>query len=286
MLVLVKMIQFPIIGAFLEASGMILEKRILRRRKLDFKNYTSYEFLVIVILLIPFLYFFWNVTSDAFTKVNLLIFGFVVLTSVLANLFIFYSLKKEKLTEFEPAWLMQPLFTVLLAFIFYKDERNWIPVVLSLIASVSLVLSHIRKHHLVFDKYIIAALLGNFFFAVELVASKNILVYYSPFSFYFLRCIFIFAITFAIYRPSFRILKDVEITLSVLLIGLIWIFYRALLYYSYISSGIVFTTLLFILAPVLMFVYAVIFLKEKPNLRQIITTIIIFICVALTFVFN
>lgn len=275
------MIQLPIIGAFLEAIGMIFEKKILKRRGVDFRNYTSFEFLAISLLSLPFLYFFWRVDNGAFRIFNLLIFFFVVFISVLANLFIFYSLKRENLTEFEPIWLMQPLFTILLAFIFYSDERNWIIVVLALIASLSLVLSHVRKHHLNFDKYIIAALLGNFFFAVELVASKLILNYYSPFSFYFLRCVFIFAISFAIYRPSFKKLKNSKLSLMVFAVGLIWILYRAIIYYGYLNLGIVFTTLLFILSPVLIFLFAIIFLKEKPTWKQIVSTIVILICVVL-----
>lgn len=275
------MIQLPIIGAFLEAAGMIFEKKILKKRGVDFKNYTSYEFLAISLLSLPFLYFFWRVDSGAFKAFNLLIFGFIVLVSVLANLLIFYSLKRENLTEFEPIWLMQPLFTILLAFVFYSDERNWTTVVLALIASLSLVLSHVKKNHLNFDKYIIAALLGNFFFAVELVASRLVLDYYSPFSFYFFRCLFIFIVGFAIYRPSFKKLKSIKLSLMVLIVGLIWILYRAIIYYGYLNLGIVFTTLLFILSPVLIFLFAVVFLKEKPTLGQVISTIIILICVVL-----
>lgn len=276
------MIELPIIGSVLEAGGMIFEKKILRKKKIDFRNYTVYEFLAIVIVMLPILYFVWNVKADAFSFVNILIFLSVVIVSVIANLLIFYSLKREKVTEFEPVWLMQPLFTILLAFIFFASERKWVVVVLSLIASITLVWSHVKKHHLVFDKYIIAALLGSFLFAVELVLSRTILDYYSPFSFYFLRCLFIFAISFVIFRPSFKPLKDKKIGAMLLIVGLIWTFYRAIVYYGYVTLGIIFTTTLFILSPVFMFLFAVIFLKEKPTRKQIIATIVIVVSVALT----
>jgi len=273
------MIQLPFIGAFLEAVGMIFEKKILRKRGVDFKNYTSYEFLAISLLSLPFLYFFWRVDRGAFEIFNIFIFCFIILVSILANLLIFYSLKRENLTEFEPIWLMQPLFTVLLAFIFYSEERNPIVVVLALIASISLVLSHVKKSHLFFDKFAIAALFGNFFFAVELVVSRLILDYYSPFSFYFLRCLFIFIISFAIYKPNFDKLRNKKLSSMILIVGLIWILYRAIIYYGYLKLGIIFTTLLFILSPVLVFLFAVMFLKEKPTRKQIVSTAIIVACV-------
>jgi drug/metabolite transporter (DMT)-like permease len=64
-----------------------------------------------------------------------------------------------------------------------------------------------------------------------------------------------------------------------LLIGGIWIFYRIILYYGYKIYGVVFTTILFILAPIFIFAFAKIFLKEKITKKQIISTIIVLICV-------
>jgi drug/metabolite transporter (DMT)-like permease len=274
------MIQLPIIGSFLEATGTILEKKVLRDKRMNYKNYTVYEFAAIILIMLTFIWFVWGLKPEALTPTNILIFAFVVIIATLANLFIFYSLKRENVTEFEPIWVMQPLFTILLAFILFSGERNWIIFALALIASLSLVISHIEKHHLKFDKYIIAALVGSFLFAVELVASKPLLPHYSPFSFYFLRCVFIFIITFLIYRPNFKKIGKTNI-IMILAIGLIWALYRAIIYYGYESVGIIFTTIIFILSPVLMFIFAVVFLKEKPTMRQIISTIIIVICVAL-----
>src|SRR3989344_6706625 len=111
------MIELPILGAFLEASGTILEKKILKSKFLNYKNYTIYEFLAIVLVMLPFIYFIWGIDSEALKLKNLVVFGIIIIVSVAANLLIFFSLKRESISEFEPAWLMQPLFTVLLAFI-------------------------------------------------------------------------------------------------------------------------------------------------------------------------
>ena len=211
---------------------------------------------------------------------NSSIFLGVVVSSIVANILIFYSLKRENVTEFEPVWLMQPLFTIILAFLFYSSERKWNIVILALVASFSLVASHVRKHHLVFNKYLIAALLGGFFFAVELVLSKSLLSFYSPFTFYFLRCLFVLIAVFAIFRPSGKEI-DKKTGIMFLIIGLVWALYRGIIYYGYETYGIVFTTIVLILSPVFLFIFAVIFLKEKPKLRNIVSSAIIVVCVAL-----
>ena len=282
------MIYLPIIGAFLEGAGMTIEKILLKKRIFNYKNYTVYGFLSIVIAMFPLIFFFWKISPEAYLLKNLFVFFLIILFSILANLFTFVALKREDLTVMEPIRLMQPLLTILLAFIMsfffeiYYSERNWSILILGIIASVSLVLSHVKKHHLVFNKYIIAALLGSLFFAVELVLSKFILQYYNSFTFYFLRCLIIFLITFMIFRPKFKV--DKKTSLLILLTGIIWVVYRLILYYGYEIYGIVFTTILFILTPIFIYIFARIFLKEKITWRNIISSIIILICVVLAII--
>lgn len=273
------MIQIPIIGAFLEAAGMILEKKVLRNKRINYKNYTVYEFLAIVLVMIPILFFTWKIGSGAFSTKNILIFSFVILVSVIANLLIFFSLKRENVTEFESVWVAQPLFTIILAFILFQSERKISLAIFAFVASIALLISHIEKHHLKFDKYILAAILGSFLFSVELIASNFILKYYNPFTFYFIRCFFIFLITFAIFRPPGKELKNKSLLITILIIGLIWTFYRAIIYYGYQTLGVMFTTMIFILSPVLIFLFAILFLKEKPSKKQVISTAIIALCV-------
>ena len=281
------MITLPIIGAVLEAAGTIIEKKVLKRKFMNFKNYTVFEFLSIVVLMLPIIYFSHYVSAEALTWKNIGIFAFVILVYVGANLSIFYSLKRENVTEFEPIWVMQPLFTILIAFFLYSDERNWTYVILALIASVTLIVAHIKREHLVYDRYMIAALLGSFLFGLELAVSKSIINYYSPFMFYFIRCFFILVICALLFRPKYRdLFREKAVAWMVFAIGIMWAVYRAIIYYGYEKLGVVFTTILFILSPVFMFAFAVVFLKEKPTKRQIISTIIILVCVALAVYFE
>ena len=271
------MIYLPFLGALAEATGMTFQKLILRVKKVNYKNYIVYEFLAIVLVMLPLIYFFWNVSPQAYELKNILIFIAVLALSITANLFIFYAFKRETLAEIEPIRLMQPLFTILLAVILYPSERQLTIVGLALIASISLAASHIKKQHFVYDKYMIAALLGSLFFALELVISRAILDFYNPFTFYFLRCFFIFLITLTIFRPKNNF-KNKTKTLM-LLVGAIWVINRLIIYWGFLALGVVFTTMLFIIAPIFIYIFARIFLKEKINKRQIISSIIIVGCV-------
>ena len=279
------MFCIPIIGSVLEGAGTILDKIIIIKHKINYKNYIVYGFLALVLVMLPLMFFFWEIKPEAYLVKNLLIFMLVILFSILANLLIFYSLKREKVTELEPIRLMQPLFTFILSFFFisYTAERKYSILILSLIASIALISSHIRKYHLVLNKYLIAALLGSFFFSLELVISKLILSYYSSLTFYFLRCLLIFLITAIIFHPNISSIKN-KTKFLILLSGLIWVVYRWILYYGYLTFGIVFTTTLFILGPVFIFLFARIFLKEKIKIRHIIASIIIIVCVVVAII--
>jgi len=285
------MFYIPIIGAFLEASGQTIEKNILRKHKINIKNYTVYGFLGIVLVMLPLIYFLWNLNPQALLLKNLTIFLLVVFISIIANILTFYALKRQDLCELEPVRLMQPLFTILIAFIFsfmftvYSGERNHLILILALVASFSLIAAHIQKHHLTFNKYIIAALIGSFLFALELVLSREILDYYSPFTFYFLRCLLIFIITWIFFQPKLSSIPN-KTRIYILIVSVIWVALRLILYYGYLILGIVFTTMLFILSPVLVYIFAGIFLKEKVSLRQVIASIIIIICVVIGVVFG
>ena len=272
------MIYIPLIGSILEASGIILQKKILKNKFINFKNYVLLEFFSIVLIMLPFIYFFWNILPQAYELKNLLLFALVIVFSVIANLLTVYALKKQQVSKIEPIRLMQPLFTVLLAVIIYTSERKFSIFILALIASATLIATHIKKHHLNIDKYAIAALLGSFFFAAELVVSKSILPFYSLPTFYFARCLSIFLIMLLILKPKTENIKNTPKILA-LIVGAIFVVLRIVLYYGYRVYGVVFTTMLFILAPVFIFFFARIFLKEKITIREIIASIVVIICV-------
>ena len=270
---------FPVLGALALAAGTILERLVLKKRKVDIKLYQVASFLAIVVSMLPLIYFFWRIDAPALEIKNIIVLLAVVLFSIFANLLVFYSMKWEKVTNLEPARVLEPLFVIILAivFSFFAEglyERNIRIIVPALIAGLVLVLTHFKKDHLEFNKYFIAAIAGSFFFALELVVSRLILDYYSPLSFYFLRSSSIFLISWAIFRPKFGNLST-KVKWEIFLTGVVWVVYRVVVYYGYLNIGVVFTTLLLMLAPVLIYVFAHFFLKEKMSWKNFVASIVI-----------
>jgi drug/metabolite transporter (DMT)-like permease len=277
------MIYFPILGAIALAGGTIFEREMLKKKGMNVKKYQTLEFLAIVLVMLPLLYFFWKINSQAFELKNVLIFTAVIITSIVANLFTFYSMKGEKVSNLEPAKMLEPLFTILLAIIFSffvqgLYENNTKIIIPALIAGLALILSHVKKEHLQFNKYFLAAIVGSFFFALELIISRLILDLYSPVAFYFLRCAGILILSYIIFRPKLSNIEN-KIKLKMLLIGAIWVVYRVATYYGYLKIGIISTTLILMLGPIFIYLFARIFLKEKINIRNIIASVIILACV-------
>lgn len=274
------MFYLPIIGAIALASATIMQRLIIKKKNIDIKLYNSAEFLAIVLVALPFIYFFWKVDSQALELKNLIIFFSIVIFSIIANLFTFYSMKWEKVSNLEPAKILEPLFVILLAIVFSflisseNYERNLNVIIPAFIAGIALIFSHIKKHHLDFNKYFVAAIIGSFFFALELVLSKLILDFYSPLLFYFLRCLFILIISLIIFRPQLEKLNN-KIRIKILLIGFVWIIYRIAVYYGYQKLGVISTTLMLMLGPIFVYLLAHKFLKEKLEWRNIIASIVI-----------
>jgi len=275
---------FPILGAIALATGIVVQRTILKKRKINIKLFQSAEFLAITLALLPFIYFFWKLDAQAFELTNIFIFSLVIIFSITANLFTYYSMKWEKVSNLEPAKILEPLFVILLAIIFSYlvsetlFERNLKIIIPALIAGATLIFSHIKKHHLDFNKYFIAAVLGSFFFALELIITRLILDFYSPTTFYFLRCSTIFLISFLAFKPDFNKLNK-KVKLEIFALGFIWAFYRVIIYYGFLKLGVIFTTLMLMLGPIFVYLFAWKFLKEKINWKNIVASIIIIGCV-------
>lgn len=277
---------WPFFGPLSLASGTVLERLILMKKTVSVKLYQSASFLAIVLVMLPFLPFFWKISSDFYTIKNILIFASVVVLSLLANYFTFYSMKYERLGKLESAKITEPLFVILIAFIFsfiFGQElygRNPNILVPALVAAAALIFSHVKKHHLKLSKYYIAALAGSFFFASELITSRLILDYFNPITFYFLRCATILIASSIIMRPKLHNNLDSRTVLKILGVGIIWFAYRIIIYFGYTSLGVVETTLTIMLGPILIYLFAWKFLKEKLTWKQILTGVIVLAAVA------
>lgn len=278
------MIQIPILGALALASGTIIQRLVLKRKRIDIKFYQTAEFFTIVMAMLPLIYFFWRFDTQALELKNIFIFSLVIIFSIAANLFTYYSMKWEKVSNIEPAKILEPLFVIILAIFFSYIvsaelfDRNLKVIIPAFISGLALIFSHVEKHHFRMNKYFVAAILGSFFFALELVISRLILDYYSPMTFYFLRGLSIFMISLIIFRPKMRKIQT-KVKFQILAIGILWVIFRVIVYYGYINLGVIFTTLVIMLGPIFIYLFAFIFLKEKLRVKNIVAALVILLSV-------
>ena len=73
------MIYLPILGALALGVGNILEKIVLKRRKVNIKLYQTASFLAIILTMLPFVFFFWRMNTQALEISNILIFSLVII---------------------------------------------------------------------------------------------------------------------------------------------------------------------------------------------------------------
>ena len=135
-----------------------------------------------------------------------------------------------------------------------------------------------------FNKYFRAAIYSAGLFALELVLSKLILDFYTPISFYFLRCVGVFIISLIIFRPTLTGLPT-RVELEILVLGAIWVAQRVLTYYGYIYLGVTLTTLILMLGPMFVYSFARIFLKEKIGWKNVAASAVILLCLVYVLLF-
>jgi len=273
------MIYIPLIGAIALSVMVLFEKLGLKKNKINSNHFMVAAFLSAVVFMLFFLPFFGGVDKGIFELKNILYFIGVIFFAVVANICYFYAMKWEKLSTLEPVHLLEPLFVIILASIFFSAERNTHIIIPAIIAALALVFSHVRKHHLNFNKYVLVGILGSFLYGVETIFAKLVLDYFTPLSLYFFRCLFILIITAVMFRP--RLTKEIKGKnwIITFVVGISWVVYKVLSYYGFIKLGVVFTTLILMLSPVLVYAFAWKFLKEKLEWRNIVAAIVIIICV-------
>jgi len=282
-------LAIPFVSAFFYGVGSIFQKVMLRKRNMDIKLYQTSEFFAIVLVLIPLLFFFGGFNSQALSLLGMSLMLSIVILSTIANYAVFIAIKKEPLTSLEPAMMVEPLLIVIVAiilsFFFPNDfERNLHVVIPALIASAALIFSHVRRRHIIINKYLILVLIASFLFAAEVTLSRLILDLYSPVSFYFVRCLLIGLASLIIFKPKLGKLNK-KLNLELIGLAAIFVVYRILMYYGFLHLGVIFTTLVIMVGPIFVYALAWKFLHEKLDWKNITSAIVILACVGYVLLF-
>lgn len=268
-----------IIAAFLNPIEIIGTKEIFKRERVNYKAFLSLTFFFIFIFCAIAFISFGQVSASFFAPKYFLYLIAIVTVAYFSNRLFYFGLSGEKVCNVEPISMLSPVIAVVLAAMVYPDERNWKIFIIALIGGLALSLSRIEKHHLKFDKYSWAILAAVFLSAFDSIFAKHLLEVLSPVALYTIRCGILSLLLVATLKPNMKVFGKKRI-LSIAGVSFV-ITLEVFGYYQAIHSiGIVKTSLIFLLAPVLVLLASRFYLKEKIKLKAVIADIVIVLCIA------
>jgi len=284
--------MFPLIAAISQAAGIIVDKIILTRRRMELHVYIPVLFLFLFILTAILMPLLGTISLKFFTPYYLGIFLMMIVTALIWNVYYYKGAQDEKVYEFELIIMFQPLLTILLAAIFLEKNTNIHILIASVLAALALIMAHINKKHLPAGKagFEISAagkglVLAVVFISIEIILQKIMLDVLSPVSLYFLRTGILFIFFWLFYRPRMHQVSDTN-TAFILATAAAGVVQMVTKFYGFQQFGVIYTSLVLILSPILVYTISTIALHERLKIRTIISALVILGCIVYATLFG
>lgn len=277
--------MFPFLAAISQAGGIIIDKIVLTRQRVELKIFLPILFIMLFIfsaLLCPWLS--W-IRLDLFTPKYIAIFCVMILVAIVWNIYYYRGAKAEKVHELELIMMAQPIITILLASTFISSERNWPVVAVAIIAGVVLMLSRVTKEHLTLSGPAWGLIIAALFMSVELILIKYLLVVFSPVLLYTIRTGILAIFFFLTSKPHFKMISKENYALigATAFLGTASMVTK---FYGFDIFGVVYTSLILILAPVLVYIASAIVLHEKIKMKTVLAAVLILFCIVFATVYK
>lgn len=223
---------------------------------------------------------FWGfLQPDFFTIKYILLFAALIAVGAAFNILYYTALDNKNVCEIEPIAMLVTPATVMLAMIMFPGERNTTLLVISVIATVALLLSRFEKGHLDFDKYSWMLIGFVLLSAIEAVLIKYLLGVMNAVSLYGIRAVFLAIVFFLIFR-SIRINKvNKKESVQIFANSIITSVEHVAKFFAIGMVGIVNSSLILLLGPIIILIFSKIFLKEKISLKRGIGDAVILMCI-------
>jgi drug/metabolite transporter (DMT)-like permease len=206
------------------------------------------------------------------------LYAMMIIVAFLWNILYYRDVKAEEVNEFELILMLNPLVVILLATLFFQSERNIQIVGASLLASLALIAAHVKREHIRFSKASIGLIFCVLLMSFETILHRYLLDIFSPASLYFSRTVILFIIFALLYRPNPKNIGWAGVGLIAFtgIEGAIQFIAR---FYGYKDAGVVITTLMLTIAPILVYFAAYAYFREKISKKMIIAGIVILACI-------
>jgi drug/metabolite transporter (DMT)-like permease len=261
------------------AGGVLIEKVILSVYLVPVRRFIPWLFIwLAIITAFAVIIFHGGYSPEMIKPENLLLFGLMIVTAFIWNIYSYEGLQREEVHEYELVMLFAPLATIILAEIFLPSERSLSTFIAGIIASLALLFARAEKRHLKLSPYWKQLVLATFLMAVESILIKKLLSTYEPTTLYFARTA-ILAIAFVIaFRPKLLQVskKAFVFTIIAAVFGVVQMILK---FYGFQHIGVVETTMILILGPILVYFLSGFFFREKLQLRTGLSALVVIACV-------
>ena len=257
-----------------DALNLVDNKFVLSRLKVPNKTFLVLVFFLAFILCALVFPFLAKIDLSNFSYRYLFLFLLMTALAITHNFLFQRALRSENVNEVELYHMLTPLSVILFAAILVPGEFSWKPFVAAMAGAIALIFAHLEKRHLKFDRYTPLLLFYLILIALDVVVIKLLLGVFSPIALYFFRCgaVFLFyLIIFGIPRQEYKLIN----IKNILFIAFLWVVYSFFTMESYVSVGVVTTTLFLLIAPAMVYLLSHRYFGERIQKRQIISTLII-----------
>lgn len=259
----------PIAAAVLQASSFTLDKIILSLRRVGYKTYLGVSFpMLFFSAFILFLVFHPQLNPNLFEGRYAWMLAASIGITALSNILYYRALESDHLTELQTINLLRSVPIIVFSSIFFADERNPIFIFAALIAAGAIIWSHWERGRFTFARHTVPFLVWTACVVpVGIALLKLLLAVWDPVAFLFVHDGAIALVFWFLFSPAIRHAPRSAygfLFLTNFLSMVAWV----LFFVSYQRSGIVYTTLLFSLEPLIVYFAAVLFLQEKLETKK------------------
>jgi drug/metabolite transporter (DMT)-like permease len=229
-------------------------------------------------------YFFFDFKKTDFNYLTISLIFATSIISLISNFLFYKGLHHTSIEKAEPLILSNWIFSIILAFLFFSSERNNIELILALISGITIVATFTEKHHLTFNKYQIYFLTSSFLLAFHAIIIKLLLEIFTPIETYFLRILLQFIFLIIIFRFTLKNVLEKKNS-AIIISAIIALIMNIFTYWSYDEIGVISTSMILTLTPIIAILSSKIFLKENIHPKFLISTLIISSCILTSTIF-
>lgn len=266
-------------AVFMDASGSTMEKVVLSIKGIKPMTYMSVAYMILLATDIV-VFLVMGIALPKYLSPTGILFLIAVGLGLFTNLLYYRAVKGDDLTQVTQFSLLYNIPLIFLASIFFPEQSSALLIVLALVAAFTVIWSqweggfHIKKTTMTFFIWtligipmisIIQTAIVEEWNPVALAISSDALI------------VLILLPTFIKSRKAGGLPKKAipKIVISQILISLSFIIYL----FGYANLGLLYTSLLIMLQPLLVYIFSVMFLKEKLIKKRVVAFIVVLLCI-------